>query len=104
VDKGSYFNCYARKNRYRYNGLGLVHVTDTEKLVGIRIALWYMSKQDSVLKVDDSKVKNFWRSWKMKGNGNRGAPRKHGNGMDFVTRLLGGERSEYPPGFQPPKN
>lgn len=103
-DKGSYFNCYARKDRYRYNGLGLVHVTDTEKLVGIRIALWYMSKQDSVLKVDDSKVKNFWRSWKVKGHGNRGAPRKNGNGMDMVTRLLGGERSEYPPGFQPPKD
>lgn len=104
VDRGSYFNCYARKDRYRYNGLGLVHVTDAEKLVGIRIALWYMSKQDSVLKVDDSKVKNFWRSWKVKGHANRGAPRKNGNGMDLVTRLLSGVRSEYPPGFEPPKN
>lgn len=38
-EKGSYFNCYAKKDLYRYNGLGLVHVSDTEKLLGIRIAL-----------------------------------------------------------------
>ena len=103
-DKGSYFNCYANKDRYRYNGLGLVHVSDTEKLIGIRIAIWYMSKQDSELKVDDSEVKNFWRGWKVKGDSNRGAPRKNGDGMRLVRSLLGGERSKYPPGFEPPKN
>jgi len=103
AEHGSYFNCYGKKDRYRYNGLGLVHVSDTEKLIGIRIALWYMSKQDSELKVDDSKVKNFWRSWKVKGDSNRGAPRKNGDGMALVTRLLGGVRSKYPPGFEPPK-
>lgn len=100
VDKGSYFNCYANKDLYHYNGLGLVHVSDIEKLIGIRIAMWYMSKQDSALKVDDSKVKNFWRGWKVKGDSNRGAPRKNGGGMDLVRRLLGGERSKYPPGIE----
>lgn len=104
ADKGSFFNCYARKDLFRYNGLGLVHVSDTVKLIGIRIALWYMSKQDCVLMVDDSKVKNFWRGWKVKGHANRGAPRKNGNDMALVKRLLGGERSKYPPGFEPPKN
>ena len=97
IERGSYFNCYAQKNRYRYNGLGLVHVNDTEKLMGIRIALWYMSKQDCQLKVDDSKVKNFWRSPKKSGDSNRGAPRKDPDGMGLVKRLLGGERSKYPP-------
>jgi len=62
--------------------------------------MWYMSKQDSALKVDDSKVKNFWRGWKVKGDSNRGAPRKNGGGMDLVKRLLGGERSKYPPGIE----
>lgn len=104
TDKGSFFNCYAKKDRYRFNGLGLVHFSDTEKLIGIRIALHYMSKQDSVLMVDNDMGKNFWRSWKVKGDGNRGAPRKHGDGMDLVKRLLGGERSKYPPGFEPPKS
>lgn len=104
VDKGSYFNCYAKKDRYRYNGLGLVHVSDVEKLIGIRIALWYMSKQDSVLKVDGAKVKNFWRAWKVKSASPRGAPRKNGDSMHVVRRFLGGKRSRYPPGFEPPKN
>ena len=102
-DKGSFFNCYARKDRYRYNGLGLVHVSEMNKLIGIRIALWYMSKQDSVLKVDDTKVKNFWRSPMPKEPDGRGAPRKNGDGMSLVKRMLGGERSKYPSGFEPPK-
>lgn len=104
ADNGSYFNCYTRKERHRYNGLGLVHVTDTEKLVGIRIALWYMSQQDSILKVDDSKAKNFWRSWKVKGRSNSRLLCRNGHGMDLVRRLLGGGRSVHPPGFEPPKN
>lgn len=104
VDKGSYWNCYANKDLYRYNGLGLVHVSDVEKLIGIRVALFYMSKQDSVLKVDGSRVKNFWRSLKVKDDSNRGAPRKNGSGMELVRRLLGGERSKYPPDFEPRKN
>ena len=103
TDKGSFFNSYARKDRYRYNGLGLVHVSDVEKLLGLRIALWYMSKQDSELKVDDSKVKNFWRTPTREEADPRGAPRKNGDGMALVKRQLGGERSKYPPGFEPPK-
>lgn len=101
-DKGSYFNCYGRIDRYRYNGLGLVHVSDWEKLLGLRIALWYLSKQDCELQVDDSKVKNFWRGWKVKGDRNRGAPRQNGDGMGLVRKLLGGERSKYPPDFDLP--
>lgn len=103
ADKGSYFNCYASKHRYRYNGLGKVHVSDTEKLIGLRIALCYMSKQDSVLEVDDAKGKNFWRSLMPKIPTPRGAPRKHGDGMELVERILGGKRSLYPPGFVPHK-
>ncbi|MUV13361.1 inovirus-type Gp2 protein [Noviluteimonas gilva] len=103
ADKGSYFNCYANRNRYCYNGLGLVHVSDTEKLLGLRIALWYMSKQDSELKVDEAKVKNFWRGLMPGEADRRGATRKGGDGMPLVRRLLGGARSKYPLGFEPPK-
>jgi len=104
ADKGSYFNCYAKRHRYRYNGLGKVHLSDTEKLIGLRVAFWYMSKQDSVLLVDDARVKNFRRSLMPKGTSNRGAPRRHGDGMDLPKRILGGERSLYPPDFNAPNN
>lgn len=102
-EKGSYFNCYARKDRYLYNGLGVVHVSDVEKLIGVRVALWYMSKQDSVLKVDNRKKKNFWGSLMPNKPDGRGAPRKNRNSMDLVRRILGGSRSKYPPGFELPK-
>jgi hypothetical protein len=102
-DKGSFFNCYARSDRYRYNGLGLVHVSDVEKLIGLRIALWYMTKQDCELKVDNGKKRNCWGSLKPGKPDGRGAPRKNGNGLDLVRRMLGGKRSKYPPGFVPPK-
>lgn len=100
-DKGSFFNCYAMKDQYLYNGLGLVHVSDIEKLIGLRIAIWYMSKQNSILKVDDAKVKNFWRSLMPGEPDGRGAPRKSGDRMSLVKRLLGGKRSKYPLGFEP---
>jgi hypothetical protein len=103
ADKGSYFNCYANRHRYRYNGLGKVRVDDVEKLMGLRIALWYMSKQDSVVKMGNGKRKHFWRSLMPKKRGRRGAPRKHGDGVEVVKRILGGARSPYPPGFEPPK-
>lgn len=97
--KGSFFNCYAQKDRYRFNGLGLVHISDLEKLIGLRVALWYMSKQDCSLKVDDSKVRNFWRSPIRGKRSGRGAPRR--NGLELVERALGGKRSKYPLGFNP---
>jgi hypothetical protein len=103
-DKGSFFNCYAKKDIYYFNGLGLVHVSDAEKILGIRIALWYMSKQDCELKVHDSKVKNFWRSWKVSDDNKRGAPRKNVDSMSLIKRLLAGERSKHPPGFVPMRN
>lgn len=64
---------------------------------------FHMSKQDSELKVDDAKIKNFWRSPMPKEPDGRGAPRKNRDGMVLVKRMLGGERSKYPPGFEPPK-
>lgn len=102
-DKGDYFNCYARKHSYRYNGLGLVHVSDWEKLAGLRIALWYMTKRDTILPMVAAKHRSFWGSMKSASDVKRGAPRKGGDGMDVVKRMLGGKRSVYPPGFEPSK-
>lgn len=100
TDKGSFFNCYANRHLYRFNGLGMVHVNDTEKLMGLRVALWYMSKQDSPLMVEDGKGKNFIRSLMPSTESRRGAPRLLGDGMDEVKRVLGGTRSQYPADFE----
>jgi hypothetical protein len=100
---GSYFNCYDMKERYRFNGLGLVHASDEMKLIGLRVALWYMSKQDCELMVCGEKRKNFWRSPMPAERSGRGAPRKDTNVMRIVRRALGGERSKYPQGMEPQK-
>lgn len=100
ADKGSYFNCYANRNLYRFNGLGMVHVRDTEKLMGLRVALWYMSKQDSPLMVEEGKGKNFIRSMLPANQSKCGAVRRLGNGIDEVKRVLGGTRSQYPADFE----
>jgi hypothetical protein len=103
-DRGSFFNCYALKDRYLYNGLGLVHVNDWEKLLGLRIALWYITKQDCVLDVGETKVQNFTRSEINEGDSKRGAPRKNADSMALVKRALSGVRSKYPRGYEPPKS
>lgn len=103
-DKASYFNCYVRKDDYLFNGLGLVRVTDVEKLAGIRVALWYLTKRDTILEVDETYGKVFWRSPKYgKADKRYGAPRKNVDGMAVVKRMLGGRRSVYPNGFMPQK-
>lgn len=99
-DRSSYFNCYKRTDSYLYNGLGLVRVGDVEKLAGLRIALWYMTKRDTILEVDEAHGKAFWRSPKYGKNVSQlGAPRKNGDGMAVVKRMLGGRRNKYPEGW-----
>jgi hypothetical protein len=99
--RGSYFNCYARKDEYRFNGLGLVHSSNEEKLLGIRAALCYMTKRDCILRTDNGKQQDFRRSKpRDKREVRRGAPRKNDDNLAVVKRLLGGARSEYPPGFE----
>lgn len=98
--RGSYFNCYARRHAYQFNGLGLVHTSSTEKLLGIRAALWYMTKRDCVLRTDNDKHQDFRRSKpRRKEDARRGAPRKNPDSLALAKRLLGGERSKYPSGF-----
>lgn len=99
--RGSYFNCYARKDEYHFNGLGLVHASDEEKLLGIRTALCYMTKRDCILRTDNEKHQDFRRSKPRDRRAvRRGAPRKNDDNLALVKRLLGGARSEYPPGFK----
>ena len=97
----TYFNCYTRKNAYRYNGIGLVHTSDERKIVGIRCALHYMTKRDCVLRTSDAKTQDFRQSKPRKTKpGHLGAPRKNKDSLALVKRLLGGKRSRLPPGYK----
>jgi len=85
---GTYFNCYARKDWYKLNGLGLVHVSDRAKLLGVREALRYMTKPDFHLATGF--VRNFRRGQppSPKGAVKRGAPRKGDQGASLVDVIL----------------
>lgn len=97
---GSYYNCYADRAKYEFNGLGLLNLDDWEKMAGLRAALYYMTKQDCVLKATNDKVKNFWRSPVRREAGKkRGRRRFEDESLKLLKRMLGGKRSKYPPGF-----
>jgi hypothetical protein len=88
--RGTFFNCYARRDEYEYNGLGLVHVSDWKMLIGIREALRYMTKPEHLVKVKNLTQKCFRRGLIKRADVKLGAPRHPGNGMSAVLRILGG--------------
>ena len=97
---GSYHNCYSDRERYPFNGLGLITLDDWEKMAGLRAALWYMTKQDCVIKATNHKVKNFWRSpIPRKARKKFGRPRADGDPLRLLRRMLSGKRSKCPAGF-----
>lgn len=97
---GAYYNCWVDRAKYDYDGLGVLGLDDWERMAGLRAALYYMSKQDCVLKPTNDKVKNFWRSPICEKAGKkRGKPRLQNNTMKLLMRMLGGKRSKYPPGI-----
>ena len=99
---GSYHNCYSDRERYPFNGLGLITLDDWEKMAGLRAALWYMTKQDCVIKATNHKVKNFWRSpIPQKARKKLGRPRADDDPLRLLRRMLGGKRGKYPPGMLP---
>ena len=99
---GSYHNCDPDRGKYEHDGLGVLTLDDWEKMLGLRAALDYMTKQHCVLKVTNDKVKNFWRTPVRGGGGKkRGKRRRNDDGLQLLRRMLGGKRSKYPPGFDP---
>ena len=99
TDQASYFNCYARRHGYRFNGLGVVNIDDHEKLLGVRLALHYLTKRDCVLRASSGKHQDFRRSkprWRAK----QGASRRDPNEIQHVKRALGGRRSRFPDWLQ----
>lgn len=91
--QSSYFNCYVKANRFKFNGLGLVHVNDAKKLLGLRAALVYLTKRDCVLKLDAGKDQHFRRSKpRYKAETKRGAKRKDVDSLATLRRIFAGHR------------
>lgn len=86
--RSSYFNCYTRRYEYKYNALGLVHLSDWRMLMGIREAIRYIVKGDGFVMTGHKR--NLMHG-NMKDSGSqpkRGAPRRNGNDMSLVNRIL----------------
>lgn len=86
--RASYFNCYVRRHEYKYNALGSVHLSDWRMLMGIREAIRYIVKGDGFVMTGHKR--NLMRG-KMEKHGaqpKRGAPRRDGNDMSLVNRIL----------------
>ncbi len=102
-DKASYFNCYTRKDQYRFNCLGLIHPTDADKLRGLRLAVEYLCKETTQLKPSPPKsqegeqdasissrkgIRNLRKGIMPKGHSGRGAPRSSGLDTSAIDREL----------------
>ncbi|RYD66917.1 MAG: hypothetical protein EOP83_03920 [Verrucomicrobiaceae bacterium] len=98
---GCYHNCYDDRARYAANGLGLLELHDLEKMLGLRLALHYITKQDCVLSVNNDATKHFWRSTiTIRGGRKPGRPRASEDSLRLLKRMLGGKRSKLPPGME----
>ncbi|MBN8737111.1 MAG: inovirus-type Gp2 protein [Xanthomonadales bacterium] len=86
---GSFFNCYSRRGSYPFNGLGLVHVRDWRKLIGLRAAIRYITKPDYQVKVKSDSERNLRRGLIRATESKLGAPRKARHSMAKVLRILG---------------
>jgi len=101
-DRGSAHNSYKDRHSWPFNGLGLQDFQRIESLVGLRLALHYITKQDCVLKTSNEKIKNFWGTPIPRGtHKKRGPRRKRPDHLALLYRALDGDRGPYPPGFDP---
>ncbi len=99
---GSYNNCFSNPLKYFYDALGILEFDDVRKMIGLRLAIHYMTKQQCVLKASNDRVKVFWRSpIPRSSRGKSGRPRQHRTSLAILKRMLGGKRSKYPEGFDP---
>lgn len=85
------FNCYLRKDEYRYNAIGHVHYADENALRGVRDAIEYLTKTDGHFILAKSFGKNMRKglSPRQQQEGKRrGAPRKFANDVSLAERIL----------------
>jgi hypothetical protein len=91
------FNCYLRKDEYRYNAIGLVHYTDEGMLLGVRDAIDYLTKTDCHFLLPKTFGKNMRKGQpprRHEDGKRRGAPRKFPNDVSLAERILLGRQEE----------
>lgn len=91
------FNCYLRKDEYRYNAIGHVHYADEEMLLGVRNAIDYLTKTDCHFLLPKEFGKNMRKgqsSGRQKDGTRRGAPRKLSDDVSLAERILLGKRKD----------
>lgn len=86
--KGTFFNCWALRKKYKYNALGVVHVADWIMLTGLRIALSYMTKEDCALETGRSRNLRRGIHRRLTGTPKQGAPRKAANDLAVLKRVF----------------
>lgn len=87
--RGTYFNCYSRRKGYQYNGLGLVHASEWRKLMGVRLALEYMTKPEYLIMPKKDGRKNFRRGLIKNESVKMGAPRQSEHDLSTAWRVFG---------------
>lgn len=83
-------NCWVRQSEYRFNGLGKVSYVDSRKLMGLREAIEYIVKyvRYGLPPVGYSRKLRKGQVPPIQPGRRRGAPRKHGYGLEVAERVL----------------
>lgn len=97
---GSYFNCFGLEKKYKYLGIGMVHSTDANKLLGLYYATRYLCKEEVQLVAVGERKRNFRRGIIEQELPRRGAPRLSGDGLEVAKKVFftGWEVEQQAPG------
>ena len=100
----SYKNCWLRRREYPFNCLGVVHYTDSSMLMGLRLVLEYLAKDEPYIYLRDGygKALRKGQSPYIPGLARRGAPRKRGNDLSVAEQVLLTEADPVPTKLRPP--
>lgn len=85
---GSYFNCFALVDKYKHLGIGVIHFTDAEKLLGLYYATRYLCKDEVQLIATGERPRNFRRGQEDKSYVRQGAPRMKDDGLSLARQVL----------------
>ncbi len=75
--RGLYFNCNAKKDEYKYPGIGMINHYEIELLANLKMAASYLTKTDYYAKVATKKgnMRTFFKGAVKAKTGNQGRPR-----------------------------
>ncbi|MEO9457277.1 YagK/YfjJ domain-containing protein, partial [Chromobacterium phragmitis] len=89
--QGSYFDCFALKEKYRHCGIGMIHISETEKLQGLRNAVLYMLKGDYYVKIAAKNERILRKGIMPIPKNKRGAPRQKPEDTLNMEKVLRGK-------------